>query len=85
MIGHYAHIEWGIMLIFNPIQDIDRKDVDTKYHWNPLKIIQVVNRTPNTHQQVPGFIKESVKHLEKYKYWNPAKYGADIMCLAKVS
>ena len=44
--------------------------------WNPMKTIQVIIRTPSTHDWTPRF---------KYKYWNSAKPGTYIMCPHKGS
>ena len=49
-------------------------------NWNPIKTIQVIVRTPSTHERSSRFIKKSVKNREKYKYWNSAKSGTYIMC-----
>ena len=34
-------------------------------NWNPMKTIQVIIRTPSTHERAPRFIKKSVKNSEK--------------------
>ena len=35
-----------------------------------MKTIQVIVRTPRTHDWAHRFINKSVKHGGKYKYWN---------------
>ena len=37
--------------MFNPNQDPDPNDMYTKYHWNPIKTIQVTVGTPSTHER----------------------------------
>ena len=55
-------------------------------NWNPMKSIQVIIRTPSTHDRVPKFINKRVKNSgKKNKYWNSAKPGTYIMCPHKVS
>ena len=44
-------------------------------NWNPIKSIQVIVRTPSTHERAPRFIKKSVTNSGKYKYWNSANPG----------
>ena len=37
MSSHYVHIWWGMMLISNPIQDLDPSDTCNKKYLNPMK------------------------------------------------
>ena len=52
------------MPIFNPIQDLDPSDTYAK-KWNPMKTIQVIVRTPSTHDRAPRFIKKKRKQFGK--------------------
>ena len=48
--------------IFNPIQDLDPSDTNIKKNGNPINKIQVIIRTPSSHERAPRFIKKSVKN-----------------------
>ena len=41
MIGHYAHIWLGILLIFHHILEFDQNNTYTKLFQNLMKMIQV--------------------------------------------
>ena len=56
--------------------------------WNPMKTIQVIFRTPSTHDRAPRFIKKSVKNSGKIQILKFSKHRTlyiNITCPHKVS
>ena len=52
-------------LIFNPMKDLDPKDIYTRNFWNPIKRIWVIVWTPHSHGRAVDLILEMHKKFKK--------------------